>query len=193
MLLLLDNYDSFTFNVARYFRELGAAVRVVRNDALSLEQIEALAPDRLCISPGPGRPSGAGLTLPLIARFAGRVPILGVCLGHQAVAEHFGGRIVHAPTLVHGKASAVHHDGAGLLRGLPSPFSAGRYHSLCVEEASLPGELEVTACTADGVVMALRHRDLPIEGVQFHPESILSEHGHRMLANWLDQAGVPGR
>jgi anthranilate synthase component 2 len=182
MLLLIDNYDSFTFNLAQYFMELGEDVRVIRNDEISAEQALALNPGRVCISPGPGRPEQAGITLPLIA--ACRVPLLGVCLGMQAVALHFGGRIVHAPSLVHGKTSEVTHDGDSLFAGLPQGFAATRYHSLCVEAATLPACLSVSARSGE-VIMGLRHRSLPIEGVQFHPEAILTEHGHAMLRNWL--------
>ena len=182
MLLLLDNYDSFTFNLAQYFMELGQDVRVVRNDELMVAQALALKPERVCISPGPGRPGRAGITMALIA--ACNVPLLGVCLGHQAIAEHFGGRIVHAPTLMHGKTSAIEHEGKGVFAGLPSPFNATRYHSLSVEPASVPACLEITA-QADRVIMGLRHKTLPIEGVQFHPEAILTEHGHALLRNWL--------
>ncbi|MCG3182186.1 MAG: Anthranilate synthase component 2 [Planctomycetes bacterium] len=185
MLLLLDNYDSFTFNLAQYFLELGEQVRVVRNDELSVEQVLALRPARVCISPGPGRPAGAGITTALIG--ACDVPLLGVCLGHQAIAEHFGGRTVHAPMLMHGKTSAIHHQGAGVFKGLPSPFTACRYHSLVVDPVSLPECLKVTARTEDGVIMGLRHRTRAIEGVQFHPEAILTEHGHALLRNWLEQ------
>ncbi|MCB9893082.1 MAG: aminodeoxychorismate/anthranilate synthase component II [Planctomycetes bacterium] len=193
MLLLLDNYDSFTFNLAQYFMELGEEVRVVRNDELSVEEALALKPDRVCISPGPGRPSGAGITLELIAACAGKAPLLGVCLGHQAIAEHFGGKVVHAPTLMHGKTSRIVHEGEGVFKGLPSPFTATRYHSLAVEPESVPDCLEVTARTEDGpstgsgqgVIMGLRHKELTIEGVQFHPEAILTEHGHALLRNWL--------
>jgi anthranilate synthase component II len=182
VLLLLDNYDSFTFNLAQYFMELGEAVRVVRNDELSVPQALALKPDRVCISPGPGRPRGAGITMALIA--ACEVPLLGVCLGHQAIAEHFGGRIIHAPTLMHGKTSAIEHEGKGVFAGLPSPFRATRYHSLTVAPSSVPTCLEMTA-HAEDVIMGLRHKTLPIEGVQFHPEAILTEHGHTLLRNWL--------
>lgn len=185
MLLLLDNYDSFTFNLAQYFMELGEEVRVVRNDERTVAQALEPRPDRVVISPGPGRPSGAGITLELIAAVAGRLPLLGVCLGHQAIAEHFGGKVVHAPSLMHGKTSEIVHEGEGLLRDLPSPFLATRYHSLTVDPSSLPDCLEITARTKDGVIMALRHRQLAVEGVQFHPEAILTEHGHAMLRNWL--------
>jgi anthranilate synthase component II len=189
-LLLIDNYDSFTFNLAHYFHELGEDVRVVRNDALSVDEALKLSPRRLCISPGPGRPADAGAMPALLAAFLGRVSILGVCLGMQAIAEHFGARVVHAPTLVHGKTTLIEHDSSGLFRGLPSPFKATRYHSLCVEESSLPPELEVTA-RSQGVIMGLRHTDLPVEGVQFHPEAILTEHGHALLQNWLTNTGQP--
>lgn len=186
MLLLLDNYDSFTFNLAQYLMELGQDVRVVRNDALSTDALLALGPSRICISPGPGRPEDAGVTLELIARAAGKVPLLGVCLGHQAIAVHFGARVVHAPSLVHGKTSPVSHGGEGVFRGLPSPFDATRYHSLTVDPGTLPDCLHVTAQTGVGVIMGLRHTSLPIEGVQFHPEAILTEHGHKLLRNWLE-------
>lgn len=185
MLFLLDNYDSFTFNLAQYFMELGEEVRVVRNDELTVEQVLEFKPERVCISPGPGRPAGAGITLELIAAVAGKLPLLGVCLGHQAIAEHYGGKIVHAPSLMHGKTSEVTHEGTGLFRELPSPFRATRYHSLTVDPSSLPDCLEVTARTKDGVVMALRHKELDVAAVQFHPEAILTEHGHALLKNWL--------
>ena len=186
MLLMIDNYDSFTYNLVQYFGELGETVRVVRNDEIQVEEIEALAPQRIVISPGPCTPNEAGVSLPVIARFAGRIPILGVCLGHQAIGQAFGGRVVHARQLMHGKVSPIHHAGLGVFRGLPSPFNATRYHSLAVERASLPAELEITAWTDDGEIMGLRHRTLPVEGVQFHPESILTEHGHALLRNFLE-------
>jgi anthranilate synthase component 2 len=182
VLLLLDNYDSFTFNLAQYFMELGEDVRVFRNDELTVDQALSLKPDRVCISPGPGRSAGAGITMALIA--ACKVPLLGVCLGHQAIAEHFGGRIVHAPSLMHGKTSDIEHQGKGVFVGLPSPFKATRYHSLTVDPVNLPACLEVTARAGD-VIMGLRHKTMPIEGVQFHPEAILTEHGHQLLRNWL--------
>lgn len=185
MLLLIDNYDSFTFNLAQYFEELREDVRVIRNDALTVADVEALAPARIVISPGPGVPSKAGITPAVIAAFAAKLPILGVCLGHQALAESFGGRIIHAPSLVHGKTSEVHHDGRTIFAGLPNPFAAARYHSLCVDASSVPACLEVSARTPDGVIMGLRHRTLPLEGVQFHPEAILTVHGKQLLANWL--------
>lgn len=188
-IFLVDNYDSFTYNLAQELGELGAEVTVERNDAFDVEELRAAAPDGIVISPGPGTPADAGLSNEVIRVFAGRVPILGVCLGHQCIAEVYGGAIVRAPELVHGKTSLIHHDGAGVFEGLPQPFDATRYHSLVVDPASMPPELEVTAtCTAvDGteLIMGLRHRSLPIEGVQFHPESILTEHGHAMLKNFL--------
>ncbi len=186
MLLMIDNYDSFTWNLVQYFGELGEEVRTVRNDAITLDGIAALAPARIVISPGPCTPAEAGISLPLITRFAGRIPILGVCLGHQAIGAAFGGRVVRAKQVMHGKTSAIRHDGAGVFRGLPDPFTAIRYHSLAVERETLPGCLEVTAWTDDGEIMGLRHREWRVEGVQFHPESILSEHGHALLANFLE-------
>lgn len=188
MLLMIDNYDSFTFNLVQYLGELGADVRVVRNDAIDLAGIEALAPDHLMISPGPCDPTQAGISLAAIRAFAGRIPILGVCLGHQAIGEAFGGRIVHAKTLMHGKTSPVHHLGQGVFRALPSPLTCTRYHSLAIERDSLPDSLEITAWTEDGEIMGVRHKSLAVEGVQFHPESILSEHGHDLLRNFLEAA-----
>ena len=185
-LLMIDNYDSFTWNLVQYFGELGEEVRTARNDAITLDGIAALAPARIVISPGPCTPAEAGISLPLITRFAGRIPILGVCLGHQAIGAAFGGRVVRAKQVMHGKTSAIRHDGAGVFRGLPDPFTAIRYHSLAVERETLPGCLEVTAWTEDGEIMGLRHREWRVEGVQFHPESILSEHGHAQLANFLE-------
>ncbi|MCB1930738.1 MAG: aminodeoxychorismate/anthranilate synthase component II [Rhodocyclaceae bacterium] len=187
MLLMIDNYDSFTYNLVQYFGELGANVRVYRNDAIGVDQIEALAPDQLVISPGPCTPAEAGVSVEAIRRFAGRIPVLGVCLGHQAIGAAFGGRIVHAKRLMHGKVSPVHHLGEGVFRGLPEPVTCTRYHSLAVERDSLPECLEVTAWTEDGEIMGLRHRELAVEGVQFHPESILTEHGHALLRNFLEQ------
>jgi len=187
MLLMIDNYDSFTYNLVQYLGELGQEVRVYRNDEISLEQIRALAPDRIVISPGPCTPSEAGISVPLIRRFAGEVPILGVCLGHQSIGQAFGGRIVHAKQLMHGKTSPVHHEGKGVFQGLHQPLTATRYHSLVIERKTLPGELEVTAWTDDGEIMGVRHRRLPVEGVQFHPESILTEQGHELLRNFLGQ------
>jgi anthranilate synthase component 2 len=185
VLLMIDNYDSFTYNLVQYFGELGADVRVVRNDAVTIEAIERLQPARIVVSPGPCSPNEAGISLAAVAHFAGRVPILGVCLGHQAIGQAFGGKVVHARTLMHGKVSPIEHGGRGVFAGLPAPFAATRYHSLAVERASLPDCLEVTAWTADGEIMGLRHRTLAVEGVQFHPESVLTEHGHAMLANFL--------
>jgi len=191
MLLLIDNYDSFVHNLARYFEELGCDTRVVRNDALSVTQIRELAPDAIIISPGPCTPQQAGISCEVIRQLGSTLPILGVCLGHQAIAEALGGRVIRASEPVHGRTSAIHHDERGLFRGIPSPFRATRYHSLIVEESQLPAALEVTARTEDGLVMGLRHRQWPIVGVQFHPESILTEHGRRLLANFLDLAGMP--
>jgi anthranilate synthase component 2 len=188
LLLLIDNYDSFTYNLVQYFGELGADVHVHRNDVLTLEQIAAWEPEQIVISPGPCTPSEAGISVPLIARFAGRIPILGVCLGHQAIGQAFGGNIVRAAQVMHGKVSPVAHDGRGVFTGLPSPLTATRYHSLAIERASMPACLEVTATSADGEVMGVRHREWPVEGVQFHPEAILTEHGHALLRNFL--AGV---
>lgn len=192
MLLLIDNYDSFTWNLVQYFGELGAEVRVVRNDALTLADIERLQPTQLVISPGPCSPNEAGISLAAIQHFAGRLPILGVCLGHQAIAQVFGAHVVRAPQVMHGKTSPIHHANVGVFRGLPSPFAATRYHSLLVDRASLPAELEETAWTerdsTRDYLMGLRHRTLPIEGVQFHPESILTEHGHWLLRNFLERS-----
>jgi anthranilate synthase/aminodeoxychorismate synthase-like glutamine amidotransferase len=185
VILVIDNYDSFTYNIVQYLGELGAEVAVYRNDAISVEGISELNPERLLISPGPGTPDTAGLTLDAIRAFAGRLPILGVCLGHQAIGQAFGGKVVRAPYLMHGKVSEICHDSATIFRGLPYRFRATRYHSLIVEKASLPPTLEVSATTPDGIIMALRHRDLPIEGVQFHPESVMTEHGKSLLENFL--------
>jgi anthranilate synthase component 2 len=185
MLLMIDNYDSFTYNLVQYFGELGADVRVVRNDEIDVAGIEQLDPERIVVSPGPCSPNEAGVSIAAIKHFAGKKPVLGVCLGHQAIGQAFGGKVVHAQTLMHGKTSAIEHQGQGVFAGLPAPFTATRYHSLAVERASLPECLEVTAWTADGEIMGLRHRSLTVEGVQFHPESILTEHGHAMLKNFL--------
>ncbi len=187
MLLMIDNYDSFTYNLVQYFGELGEEVRVYRNDEISLEQVERLTPERIVVSPGPCTPNEAGVSVPLIKAFAGRVPILGVCLGHQSIGQAFGGRIVHAATLMHGKTSPVRHEGKGVFRALPDPLIATRYHSLVIERSSMPDCLEVTAWTDDGEIMGVRHKSLPIEGVQFHPESILTEHGHELLKNFLEE------
>ncbi len=188
MILLLDNYDSFTYNLYQYLCELGAEVVVRRNDKVTLDEVEALAPERIVVSPGPCTPGEAGISVELIRRFAGRVPLLGVCLGHQAIGAAFGGAIVRAPTLMHGKLSAIAHDGRGVFAGLRQGFMATRYHSLVVERGTLPACLEVTAETPDGVIMGLRHREYAVEGVQFHPEAILTEHGHDLLRNFLNQA-----
>ncbi|HLH21010.1 MAG TPA: aminodeoxychorismate/anthranilate synthase component II [Chloroflexota bacterium] len=185
MLLLVDNYDSFTYNLYQYLADLGANVLVRRNDAVTVAEVARLAPERIVISPGPGAPAGAGESLAIIRELGGRVPILGVCLGHQCIGEAYGGRIVRAPELRHGKASAVHHDGRGVLAGLPDPFQAIRYHSLVVAREGLPDCLEVSAWTDDGLIMGLRHREHAVEGVQFHPESVLTEGGYRLLANFL--------
>jgi anthranilate synthase component 2 len=185
MLLMIDNYDSFTYNLVQYLGELGEQVRVVRNDEVTLDEIESMAPERIVISPGPCTPNQAGVSLGVIDRFKGRIPILGVCLGHQAIGQAFGGKVVHAKTLMHGKVSRIHHAGRGVFSGLPSPYDATRYHSLAIERASCPPELEVTAWTEDGEIMGVRHTRLPVEGVQFHPESILTEHGHALLRNFL--------
>jgi anthranilate synthase component 2 len=187
MLLMIDNYDSFTYNLVQYLGELGQDVKVVRNDEMDVEAIEALRPERIVLSPGPCTPNEAGVSLAVIRRFAGKLPILGVCLGHQAIGQAFGGRIVHAKTLMHGKVSQIHHRGQGVFAGLPSPFQATRYHSLAIERESCPAQLEVTAWTDDGEIMGVRHRTLPVEGVQFHPESILTEHGHDLLRNFLQR------
>ena len=187
MILMIDNYDSFTYNLVQYFGELGAEMRVVLNDEMSVAAIAALKPEKIVISPGPCSPNEAGVSLEVIRTFAGKVPILGVCLGHQAIGQAFGGKVVHARELMHGKTSPVTHVDRGVFSGLPTPFTATRYHSLAVERASLPAELEVTAWTDDGEIMGLQHRSLAVEGVQFHPESILTEHGHRMLKNFLQR------
>ena len=189
MLLLIDNYDSFTFNLVHYLGELGHPARVVRNDALTVQDALAMGPSAIVLSPGPCDPARAGICLPLTkAAAAAGVPLFGVCLGHQTIGEAFGGRVVLAAEPVHGKAGVVHHEGAGVFAGLPSPLAATRYHSLVVERESLPDELQVTAWLEDGTIMGLRHRTLPVEGVQFHPESIASEHGHAMLKTFLDGA-----
>ncbi len=186
MLLMIDNYDSFTYNLVQYFGELGADVHVHRNDAVTVEQIEAWAPARIVISPGPCTPTEAGICVALIRRFAGRTPILGVCLGHQAIGQAFGGRIVPAARVMHGKLSPVTHDGRGVFAQIPSPFTVTRYHSLAIDRQSVPACLEVSASTDDGEIMGVRHREWAVEGVQFHPEAILTEHGHALLGNFLD-------
>jgi anthranilate synthase component 2 len=185
MLLMIDNYDSFTYNLVQYFGELGETVHTVRNDAIDLEAIEALAPARIVLSPGPGRPTEAGISLAVIERFAGRIPLLGVCLGHQAIGQTYGGRVVRAQRVMHGKTDTIENTGSGVFRNLPRRFEVARYHSLVVERETLPDCLEVTAESVDGQIMALRHRTLALEGVQFHPESIASEHGHALLRNFL--------
>ncbi|BCL75471.1 glutamine amidotransferase [Jeongeupia sp. HS-3] len=187
MLLMIDNFDSFTYNIVQYFGELGQDVHVYRNDEITLEQIEALKPKYLVVSPGPCSPKEAGVSVAAIRHFAGKLPILGVCLGHQAIGEAFGGKIIHAKTLMHGKVSPIEHTGVGVFKDLPSPFTVTRYHSLAIERKSCPDCLDVTAWTADGEIMGVRHKTLPIEGVQFHPESILTEHGHQMLDNFLKE------
>ena len=185
MILLVDNYDSFTYNLYQYLGELGAEARVIRNDEMSAEEALALKPERIVVSPGPGTPDQSGITLELVRRASGRVPVLGVCLGHQALGQAFGGRVVRAPRLMHGKTSPIRHDGRTLFAGLPDPFTATRYHSLVVARDSVPACLEVSAWTDDGIVMGLRHRDHPSEGVQFHPESILTSAGKDLLRNFL--------
>ncbi len=191
MLLMIDNYDSFTYNLVQYFGELGADIRVFRNDEITLEEIEAMAPEKIVISPGPCTPHEAGISVPVIKHFAGNIPILGVCLGHQSIGEAFGGKIIRAKRVMHGKISAIHHEGKGVFRGIENPFNATRYHSLVIEKESLPDCLELTSWTEndDGSleeIMGVRHKTLAVEGVQFHPESILSEYGHQMLKNFLD-------
>jgi len=185
MILMIDNYDSFTYNLVQYFGELGADVQVRRNDEIGLEEIERLQPERIVVSPGPCTPDEAGVSLAAIRRFAGEVPILGVCLGHQAIGQAFGGKVVRAKQVMHGKLSRIRHDGEGVFAGLPAEFEVTRYHSLAVERWSVPGCLEVSAASEDGEVMGLRHRSLAVEGVQFHPEALLTEHGHAMLKNFL--------
>ncbi len=185
MLLMIDNYDSFTFNLVQYFGELGEDVVVKRNDEISLSDIEKLAPARIVISPGPCSPTEAGISVPAVEKFAGKIPILGVCLGHQSIGQAFGGRVVHAKTLMHGKTSQMTHKGVGVFAQLPSPYRVTRYHSLVIERETCPDCLEVTAWTDDGEIMGVRHKTLAVEGVQFHPESIMTEHGHALLKNFL--------
>jgi anthranilate synthase component 2 len=187
MLLMIDNYDSFTFNIVQYFGELGEDVRTFRNDEITIAEIEALNPGRICISPGPKAPAQAGISVEVLKHFAGKKPILGVCLGHQAIGEAFGGKVIRAKQVMHGKTSLIAHTGVGVFQGLPSPFTVIRYHSLAIERSSLPSCLEVTAWTDDGEIMGVRHKEYDIEGVQFHPESILSEHGHALLKNFLER------
>jgi anthranilate synthase component 2 len=188
MLLMIDNYDSFTYNLVQYFGELGEDVRTYRNDEITLDEIAAMKPDQICLSPGPSNPQHAGITLDVLRTFAGKVPILGVCLGHQAIGEAFGGRVVRARTIMHGKVSRIETDGKGVFANLPKHFDVTRYHSLAIERESLPECLEISAWTDDGEIMGVRHKTLAVEGVQFHPESILSEHGHALLENFLKGA-----
>lgn len=185
MIIMIDNYDSFTYNLVQYVGELGEELRVFRNDKITLEEIENMKPDYLMISPGPCTPNEAGISMDVIRYFAGKVPTLGVCLGHQSIGQVFGGKIVRAERLMHGKTSEVLHDGKTIFAGIPSPFQAARYHSLLIQEESIPEELEITARTPEGEIMAIRHRELPIEGVQFHPESIITQYGKQMLKNFL--------
>ena len=187
MLLFIDNYDSFTYNIVQYFAELGQEINVRRNDSITLDEIAELQPQYLVIGPGPCSPKEAGISVPALRRFAGQIPILGVCLGHQAIGEAFGGRIVRAQELMHGKVSPVHHTNNGVFAGLPNPVNCTRYHSLAIERASLPECLDITAWTADGEIMGVRHKQHAVEGVQFHPEALLTEHGHDMLANFLKE------
>jgi len=187
MLLMIDNYDSFTYNLVQYFGELGEEVMVFRNDEITPDEITKLKPSFIVISPGPCTPKEAGVSIPLIKRYCNQVPILGVCLGHQSIGQAFGGRIIHAKQLMHGKTALISHNGTGVFRGLPSPFTATRYHSLVIEHESLPDCLEITAWTEDGEIMGVRHKTLEVQGVQFHPESILTEHGHKLLGNFLTQ------
>ncbi len=185
MLLMIDNYDSFTYNLVQYFAELGADVVVYRNDEITVEQIAEMNPDQIVVSPGPCTPTEAGVSVAAIQCFAGKIPILGVCLGHQSIGQAFGGKIIHAKQLMHGKTSLIHHHGTSVFTGLPSPFTATRYHSLVIERETCPECLEITAWTEDGEIMGVRHKTLPVEGVQFHPESILTEYGHELLDNFL--------
>lgn len=185
MLLILDNYDSFTYNLVQYFGELGVEMKIFRNDALTVDEVKKLAPDRICISPGPCTPNEAGISLELIRALGATTPILGVCLGHQSIGQVYGGDVVRADRLMHGKTSPIHHNGTSVFKGLPSPFEATRYHSLIVKRETLPDCLEITAWTEEGEIMGLRHKEHPVHGVQFHPESILTEHGKQMLENFL--------
>ena len=187
MLLMIDNYDSFTYNLVQYLAEIGQEVEVVRNDKISIEEINKLNPRYIVISPGPCTPNEAGISLELIEAFKGKIPILGVCLGHQSIGQAFGGKIVHAQTIMHGKTSKISHNNKGVFRGIKNPFIATRYHSLVIDKKSLPNYFDITAWTDDNEIMGIKHKELAIEGVQFHPESILSEHGHDLLKNFLDQ------
>jgi len=186
MLVMIDNYDSFTYNLVQYLGELGEEVKTFRNDEISLEELEALNPDRIMLSPGPCTPNKAGISLAAIDRFAGKLPLMGVCLGHQSIGQAFGGKVVHAKQIMHGKTSQIEHTNSGVFKELENPFIVTRYHSLVVERESLPDCLEITAWTEDGEIMGLKHKELPIEGVQFHPESILTEHGHALLQNFIN-------
>lgn len=188
MILLIDNYDSFTFNVEQYLAELHQKVKVIRNDKITLDQIAKLKPEAIVISPGPGNPDEAGITLAMLEAFAGKIPMLGICLGHQAIGQVFGGEVKRAPKMMHGKVSTISHDGKGVFAGLPKSFEVTRYHSLIVDEKSLPSSLKITAKSEDGLIMGLRHKKFAIEGVQFHPESYRTEHGHKMLENFLSLA-----
>jgi para-aminobenzoate synthetase component 2 len=192
-ILVVDNYDSFTYNLVQYLRELGAVVTVHRNDEIDVQGVRALDPEGVLISPGPGTPDDAGVSNAILAELGATLPVLGVCLGHQAIGQHYGARVVRAERLMHGRTSPIFHEGLGVFRGLPSPFTATRYHSLLVDPATLTSVLEVTARTAEGEIMGLRHREHPVEGVQFHPESFLTEHGHQLLRNWLDTLPGGGR
>ena len=185
MLLMIDNYDSFTYNLVQYFAELGEEVQVFRNDEIAVEEIGKLKPARICISPGPCSPAEAGISVETIKRYAGQIPILGVCLGHQAIGEAFGGKVVRAQKVMHGKTDSIHHTGVGVFTDIPNPFTVTRYHSLAIEKSSIPAVLEITATSSDGEIMGVRHREFAVEGVQFHPESILSEYGHVLLKNFL--------
>jgi anthranilate synthase component 2 len=185
MLLMIDNYDSFTYNLVQYLGELGQEVLVYRNDEIDLAKVAALNPDHIVISPGPCTPNEAGISVPLIKQFAGKIPLLGVCLGHQSIGQAFGGNIIHAKQLMHGKTSLIYHNDVGVFKGLPNPYTATRYHSLVIEKETLPDCLEITAWTDDGEIMGVRHKTLAVEGVQFHPESILTEYGHELLNNFL--------
>ncbi|MEC0244015.1 aminodeoxychorismate/anthranilate synthase component II [Paenibacillus dokdonensis] len=190
MILVIDNYDSFTYNLVQYLGELGEEVKVIRNDEIDIQGIEALAPDHILISPGPCTPNEAGISLETIAHFKGKIPIFGVCLGHQAIGQAFGGQVVRAERLMHGKTSPILHHGTSIFEGLPSPFTATRYHSLLVERSTLPECLEITAETEEGEIMGLRHKEYPVEGVQFHPESIITDYGHQMLRNFLKRTAT---
>ena len=190
MLLMIDNYDSFTYNLVQYFGELGVEVRTFRNDEITLDEVAALSPSHICISPGPCTPHEAGISVAVLQRFAGKIPMLGVCLGHQSIAAAFGGKVIRAKQVMHGKTSQIAHTGVGVFHALPSPYTVTRYHSLAIERATLPACLEVTAWTDDGEIMGVRHTEFNIQGVQFHPESILSEHGHALLKNFLTGADL---